>query len=58
MKTAASFYNCLAVVLLAVLASAGIAAAQTGLDTCVGLNATLGGTCTPLTNTTREALHK
>jgi polyhydroxyalkanoate synthesis regulator phasin len=38
--------------LLIVIASAAIAAAQTGNDTCAGLISTIGGTCTPLTNTT------
>lgn len=35
-----------------VLASAGIVPAQAGNDTCAGVNATIGGTCIPLTNTT------
>ncbi len=53
MKTPKRFHAYLLVAaLLVVLSSAGIAAAQTGLDTCVGKDATLGGTCTPLTNTT------
>src|SRR5215469_14758696 len=34
------------------LANASIAAAAPGTDTCVGLGATIGGTCAPLTNTT------
>ena len=50
MKAAASFILNLAGALLIVIASAAVAAAQT--DTCAGLNATIGGTCTPLTNTT------
>lgn len=50
MKTVTSFS--LVGTLLIVIASAAIAAAQTGNDTCAGLNATIGGTCTPLTNTT------
>jgi hypothetical protein len=42
----------LAAALVVALASAGTAAAQAGSDTCVGLEATIGGTCTPLINTT------
>jgi len=38
--------------LLIAVANATIAAAAPGTDTCVGSNATIGGTCTPLTNTT------
>src|SRR5271156_2166134 len=38
--------------LLIALVSAGTAAAQAGSDTCAGSGATIGGTCTPLTNTT------
>jgi hypothetical protein len=37
---------------LIVIASATISADAGGLDTCVGLGATIGGTCTPLTNLT------
>ena len=51
MKARTSFTLKLAGALLIVIASAAIAAAQTGTDTCAGLNATIGGTCTPLTNT-------
>jgi hypothetical protein len=49
-KTVTSFILSLVAVVLVVVAGATIAAAQAGSDTCVGLNATLGGTCTPLTN--------
>src|SRR5271157_1231504 len=52
MKTTASFYSCLAAALVFVLSSAGIAAAAAGSDTCAGLDATIGDTCTPLINTT------
>jgi hypothetical protein len=52
MKAATGFCSCVAGVLLMVLANAGIGAAQTGSDTCVGDDATIGGTCTPLTNAT------
>jgi len=52
MKTRTSITLNLAGALLLVIASATIAGAQTGSDTCVGLNATIGGTCAPLTNTT------
>src|SRR5215469_14271207 len=46
----------LATVLAITLSSATIAAAAPGFDTCVGSSATIGGTCTPLTNTTSENL--
>ena len=52
MKTVTSFTLNLAAAVLIVVTSATIAAAQAGSDTCVGINATNGGTCTPLTNTT------
>jgi len=39
-----------AAALVLALASAGAAAAQAGSDTCAGSGATIGGTCTPLTN--------
>jgi hypothetical protein len=52
MKAGTSFTLNLAGALLIVIASAAVAAAQTGTDTCAGLNSTIGGTCTPLTNTT------
>jgi hypothetical protein len=42
----------MAATLLMVLASAGIGAAQTGTDTCVGEAATIGGTCDAPTNAT------
>jgi hypothetical protein len=51
MKAVTSFSLNLAALLIA-LASATIAAAGAGNDTCVGFNATNGGTCTPLTNIT------
>ena len=51
MKAVTSFTLNLAAALLFVLSNAGIAAAATKGDTCVGVNATIGGTCTPLTNT-------
>src|SRR5258708_2861980 len=51
MRAVASFTLNLAGALLIVIGSAAIASAQTGSDTCVGLNATIGGTCAPLTNT-------
>ena len=51
MKTVTSFTLNLAAAVLIVLASATIAAAA-GTDTCVGAGAIIGGTCTPLTNTT------
>src|ERR1019366_5385896 len=50
MKAVTSFTLNLAAALLIVLASAGIAAAAAGTDTCAGMSATIGGTCTPLTN--------
>ena len=50
MKAVTSFTLNLAAAVLIVLASATIAAA--GTDTCVGAGAIIGGTCTPLTNTT------
>ena len=49
MKTTTSHSLSLAAALLIVIASAAIAAAQQ-TDTCVGLNATIGGPCAPLTN--------
>jgi hypothetical protein len=49
MKTTTSHSLTLAAALLIVIASVAIAAAQQ-TDTCVGLNATIGGTCAPLTN--------
>src|SRR5208282_1783585 len=49
MKTATSFALSLAAAVLIALASATIAAAA-GSETCAGLNATIGGTCTPLLN--------
>ena len=52
MKTVTSFYSCVGAALLMVLVSAGIGAAQTGSDICVGGGATIGGTCTPLSNAT------
>jgi hypothetical protein len=52
MRTTSGFCSSLAAAVLIVVASAGIGAAQTGTDTCAGLNATIGGTCTPLTNAT------
>jgi len=51
MKTATSFTLNLTAALLIALASATVALAQAGTDTCAGLDATIGGTCTPLTNT-------
>jgi hypothetical protein len=48
MKPARSFYSCLAAASLIVLTSATRAAALD--DTCAGVGATIGGTCTPLTN--------
>jgi polyhydroxyalkanoate synthesis regulator phasin len=50
MKAVTSLTFSLAAAVLIVIANSAIAAAQAGSDTCVGLNATLGGTCTPLTN--------
>jgi len=52
MKTVTSFTLNLAAAVLIVLTSATIAAAAAGNDTCAGLDASIGGTCTPLTNTT------
>jgi hypothetical protein len=51
MKSAARFHLFLLAVLLVVLATAGIAAAQAGTDTCVGVFAGNAGSCTPLENT-------
>ena len=52
MKNATSYSLNLAVAVLLVIASATIAAAvEAGSDTCVGLSAAIGSTCTPLTNT-------
>ena len=48
MKPANNFYSCLTTAALIVLASATIATAFE--DTCAGVGATIGGTCTPLTN--------
>ena len=53
MKTVMHFIlDLAAAAVLIVIASATISADAGGLDTCVGLGATLGGTCTPLTNFT------
>ncbi len=52
MKALASFTLGLAGTVLIVFVSAGVGAAQTGSDTCVGAGATIGSTCEPLTNTT------
>ncbi len=52
MKTAKSYSLNLALAALLVLASATITAAAAGNDTCFGLGADIGSTCTPLTNTT------
>jgi uncharacterized coiled-coil protein SlyX len=52
MKTVTSFALNLAAAALIVIASASIAAA--GNDVCIGLDATIGGTCTPLTNITSD----
>jgi len=53
MKSATSYSLNLAVAALLVLASATIVTAVgAGSDTCVGAGAVIGGTCTPLTNTT------
>jgi hypothetical protein len=52
MKTSMSFFSCLAITILIVAASATIAAAAAGTDTCAGENATIGATCTPLMNAT------
>jgi hypothetical protein len=49
MKTPTNLHT-LAAALLIVLASASIAAAQSGTDTCAGASATIGESCTPLTN--------
>lgn len=52
MHKQAGFNLLLVSFLLIALANAGTAAAQgTGTDTCAGSGATIGGTCTPLTNT-------
>ncbi len=51
MKKQASFSFLVASFLLIAIASATIATAEAG-DTCVGSGATIGGTCTPLTNIT------
>jgi hypothetical protein len=50
MKTVTSFTLNLAAAMLIVIATIG--AATAGTDTCVGAGATIGGTCTPLENTT------
>jgi hypothetical protein len=55
MKAVTSLTFSLAAAVLIVIANSAIAAAQAGSDTCVGLNATLGGTCTPLTNPSSES---
>ena len=53
MKRVVNFILDLAVAaVLIVIASATISADAGGLDTCVGMGATIGGTCTPLTNFT------
>ena len=53
MKNATSYSLNLAVAALLVLASTTIVTAVgAGSDTCVGAGAVIGGTCTPLTNTT------
>src|SRR5579863_2490689 len=52
MKMGTSFYSLVGAALLMVLASAGIGAAGTGTDTCFGGGASIGSTCTPLTNAT------
>ena len=44
--------NLAAAALLIMIASGKIAADAGGEDTCIGLSATIGGTCTPLTNVT------
>src|SRR5208282_4346392 len=54
MKTVTSFTLNLAAAVLILLTSATIAAAAAGIDVCVGLDASIGGTCTPLTNTTSD----
>src|ERR1019366_5963285 len=51
MKAVTSFTLNLAAAVLILLTSAGIAAAAAGTDTCAGAGAIIGGTCTPLTNT-------
>ncbi len=52
MKTVTSFSLNLGAAALIVIASATVALAQAGSDTCVGVNATIGGTCAPLINNT------
>ena len=52
MKSTRSLTLSLAAAVLIMLASATIAAAAAGEDTCAGVGASIGGTCTPLTNTT------
>jgi hypothetical protein len=52
MKTVTSFTLNLAAAVLIVILSATIAAAAAGFDTCAGVNATIGASCTPLTNAT------
>jgi len=51
-RLAGRLWVSVAAVLVVALASAGTAAAQAGTDTCAGSGATIGGTCTPLTNIT------
>jgi hypothetical protein len=50
MKTLTSYSLNLAAALLIAVASATVALAQAGTDTCAGLGTTIGGTCTPVTN--------
>ena len=52
MKTITRFALNLAAAVLIVIASATIAAAAAGEDTCFGFDATIGATCTQVTNTT------
>src|SRR5260370_34221221 len=52
MRAVTSFTLNLAALVLIAIGSATIAAAGAGSDTCAGVDATLDGTCTPLTNTT------
>ena len=51
MKRMTSFNLSLAAAALITFGSVSIVAAAAGTDTCAGINATIGGTCTPLTNT-------
>src|SRR5208282_4656942 len=50
MNSTSRLYCCIAAALVFVLSSAGIAAAQPGTDTCVGVFAGNAGSCTPLEN--------